>query len=135
MRHRLFRRTLSEIGKATRLEKIILLIPFIFLIVDAEIFYYSLVHHELTIIIASVFVLLLSVLAIIAAIQEIYSYVSRVIKNTGLENIVKEAIMELNNPPVKQVVEKILTMGPVVCYSRSEIYHMVCKPLHDKNSL
>ena len=41
MRHRLVRNIFTEIFKASRLEKIVLIITFIVLIVDGEIFYYA----------------------------------------------------------------------------------------------
>lgn len=131
MRHRLFRKTLEEIGKATRWEKIILLIPFIVLIVDAEIFYYSVVHHETVIIFASGFVLLLSVLEIIAALKEIHIFVSSTARQTGLEEIIRETIQEMGNPQVREVVEKVKKRYAEEGYGRQEIYHCVCKILDE----
>lgn len=40
MRHRFIRTLFGEIFKATKIEKIVLLLPFLVLIFDAEIFYF-----------------------------------------------------------------------------------------------
>ncbi|MCD6474312.1 MAG: hypothetical protein J7K47_05360, partial [Thermoplasmata archaeon] len=77
MRHRFARGLLNEILKATRLEKLTLLLPFIVAIIDAEIFYYSITRKEELIIMFSGFVLFLSVLEIIAVLEEIKMYVER----------------------------------------------------------
>ena len=66
MRHRLIRHLVSDIFKASKLEKIVLIIPFIVLIVDTEIFYYAWIKDEKTILIAAAFVLFLSVLEIVS---------------------------------------------------------------------
>jgi len=132
MRHRLFRKTLEEIGKATRWEKIILIIPFIVLLVDAQIFYYSLSHHENIIIIASGFVLFLSLSEIVAALKEIHIYVSSTVRQAGLEEIIREIIQELGNPQVREVVGKVKKRYVKEGYGRQEIYHCVCKILDEK---
>ncbi len=132
MRHRRCRKLLSELGSATRWEKIVLLIPFVVLLVDAEIFYYSLLHHEEIIILASGFVLFLSIIEIIAALKDIHVYVSSSVRQTGLEEIIRETIQEMGDPLVKEVVEKVRQRYPDEGYGRDEIYHLVCKMLDEK---
>ncbi len=132
MRHRRCRTLLSELGSATRWEKIVLLIPFVVLLVDAEIFYYSLLHHEEIIILASGFVLFLSIIEIIAALKDIHVYVSSSVRQTGLEEIIRETIQEMGDPLVKEVVEKVRQRYPDEGYGRDEIYHLVCKMLDEK---
>ncbi len=106
MRHRYCRKFLEELGSATRWEKIVLIIPFIVLLADAEIFYYSIIHHDELIILASGFVLFLSIIEIIAALKEIHVYVSSSVRQTGLEEIIREIIQEMGDPLVKEVVKK-----------------------------
>lgn len=132
MRHRRCRKLFSELGSATRWEKIVLFIPFAVLIVDAEIFYYSLLHHEESIILASGFVLLLSIIEIIAALKEIHVYVSSSVRQIGLEEAIREIIQEMGDPLVKEVVQKVQRRYPDEGYSRAEIYHLVCKMLDEK---
>jgi hypothetical protein len=132
MRHKRCRKLLSELGSATRWEKIVLFIPFAVLIVDAEIFYYSLLHHEEIIILASGFVLFLSIIEIIAALQDIHVYVSSSVRQTGLEEIIRETIQEMGDPVVKEVVKKVRQRYPDEGYGRDEIYHLVCRILDEK---
>ena len=132
MRHRRCRKLLSELGSATRWEKIVLLIPFVVLIVDAEIFYYSLLHKEETIILASGFVLFLSIIEIIAALKDIHVYVSSSVRQMGLEEIIRETIQEMGDPLVKEVVQKVRQRYPDEGYGQAEIYHLVCKILDEK---
>ena len=132
MRHRRCRTFLSELGSATRWEKIVLIIPFAVLIADAEIFIYSIIHHDETIILASGFVLFLSVIEIIAALKEIHVYVSSSLRQIGLEETIRETMQEMGDPLVKEVVQKVRQRYPDEGYSRSEIYHLVCKILDEK---
>jgi membrane protein YdbS with pleckstrin-like domain len=74
MRHRFTRNLFSEILKASKLEKIVLIIPFIVLLFDAEIFHYAWVNNEKNILIASGFVFLLSILEIIVVAKEIHEH-------------------------------------------------------------
>ena len=76
MRHRFARGLLSEILTASRIIKIALLLPFIVLLIDAEIFYYSWTNKEKTILIASGFVLFLSILEIFAVLKEIHEHIN-----------------------------------------------------------
>ena len=133
MRHKLFRRTLQEIGKATRWEKMALVLPFLVLVLDAHIFYYAAYHHvHAAITVASGFVLILSVLEIFACLKEIHAYVSSTARQACLEETIREIIQELGDPQVREVVAKVMKRCPDEGYGRSEIYRCACKILDEK---
>ncbi len=126
MRHRFIRSLGREMLSATRLEKIVLALPFIVLILDAEIFYYSFLHKETTIIIASSFVLVLSILEIIAVLREIHAHVMEVLKREDIEKKIEDIIEKFERiPTVKEVIEKFCSSYPGE-YPTSHIYHIVC---------
>lgn len=125
MRHRFIREWAKDFIKANVIEKLILLLPFIVLIIDAEIFYYSLTRGEETIIIASSFVLLLSIMEIIAVSKEIVSYINKTKREADIEKEIIKIIEEMDNPNVKKVVNKFMEMNKG--YSMQEVYPVVCK--------
>jgi len=125
VRHRFIREWAKDFIKANVIEKIILLLPFIVLIIDAEIFYYSLTRGEETIIIASSFVLLLSIMEIIAVSKEIVSYINKTKREADIEKEIIKIIEEMDNPNVKKVVNKFMEMNKG--YSMQEVYPVVCK--------
>lgn len=134
MRHRLIRSIGKEMLSATRLEKIALLLPFIVLLIDTEIFYYSFVHKETTIVIASSFVLILSVLEIVAVLREIHTHVFEVRKKDEIEKRIEDIIKEFEEEPtVKEVIEKFCEASPED-YPRSYLYHIVCNVLEKSKS-
>ncbi|MCD6171047.1 MAG: hypothetical protein J7J36_01310 [Thermoplasmata archaeon] len=125
MRHRFIREWAKDFIKANVIEKLILLLPFIVLIIDAEIFYYSLTRGEETIIIASSFVLLLSIMEIIAVSKEIVSYINKTKREADIEKEIIKIIEEMDNPNVKKVVNKFMEMNKG--YSMQEVYPVACK--------
>jgi len=124
VRHRLTRGILKELLKTTRLEKITLLLPFIVAIIDAEIFYYSLKRGEEMIIIFSAFVLFLSVLEIIAVIEEIKIFIERARRREKIEEMIFEIAKKMERPTVKKIIDKFMEENKG--YSYQEIYPIVC---------
>ncbi len=116
---------MKDFIKADVIEKLTLLLPFIVLAIDAEIFYYSLMRKEETIIIASSFVLLLSIMEIIAVSKEIVGYINKTKKEADIEKDIIKIIEEMSNPNVKKVVNKFMEMNKG--YSMQEVYPVVCK--------
>lgn len=125
MRHRFARNLLGEILTASRMKKIALIIPFIVLLFDAEIFYYSWTNQEKTILIASGFVLFLSILEIVAVIKEIHEHITRVKRFEILERRLKKIAEEIERPTVRKIVDKFMAKYPKE-YTISEVYHAAC---------
>ncbi|MCD6573788.1 MAG: hypothetical protein J7K95_06815 [Thermoplasmata archaeon] len=125
MRHRFVRGLLNEILKATRLEKITLLLPFIVALIDAEIFYYSLKRREELLIIFSAFVLFLSILEIIAVLEEIRMFVERAIRRDEIEEKMMKLAKKLENPTVKKLIDEF--MKKYREYSSQEVYPIACR--------
>ena len=125
MRHRFVRGLLNEILKATRLEKITLLLPFIVALIDAEIFYYSLKRREELLIIFSAFVLFLSILEIIAVLEEIRMFVERAIRREEIEEKMMKLAKKLENPTVKKLIDEF--MKKYREYSSQEVYPIACR--------
>jgi len=125
MRHRFARNLLGEILTANRMIKIALLIPFIVLLFDVEIFYYSWTNQEKTILIASGFVLFLSILEIIAVIKEIHEHITKVRRLEILERRLEKIAKEIKNPTVRKIVDKFMAKYPKE-YTINEVYHAAC---------
>ncbi|RLF52350.1 MAG: hypothetical protein DRN11_01260 [Thermoplasmata archaeon] len=125
MRHRFVRGLLNEILKATRLEKITLLLPFIVALIDAEIFYYSLKRREELLIIFSAFVLFLSILEIIAVLEEIRMFVERAMRREEIEEKMMKLAKKLENPTVKKLIDEF--MKKYREYSSQEVYPIACR--------
>lgn len=125
MRHRFARNLLSEILTASRIIKIALIIPFIVLLFDVEIFYYSWTNKEKTILIASGFVLFLSILEIIAVMKEIHEYVSKFRRKEMLEERLRKIMKKIDKPTVRKVVDKFMAEYPKE-FDIREVYHMAC---------
>jgi len=125
MRHRFARNLLGEILTASRMIKIALLIPFIVLLFDAEIFYYSWTNQEKTILIASGFVLFLSILEIFAVIKEIHEHVSKIKRQEVLEQRLRKITEGIENPTVRKIVDEFMTKYPKE-YNIREVYHIAC---------
>jgi len=125
VRHRFVRGLLNEILKATRLEKITLLLPFIVALIDAEIFYYSLKRREELLIIFSAFVLFLSILEIIAVLEEIRMFVERAMRREEIEEKMMKLAKKLENPTVKKLIDEF--MKKYREYSSQEVYPIACR--------
>jgi len=125
MRHRFARNLLGEILTASRMIKIALIIPFIVLLFDVEIFYYSWTNQEKTILIASGFVLFLSVLEIFAVIKEIHEHIKRARRLDILEKKLEEIANEIEKPNVRKIINKFMAKYPGE-YTINEVYHAAC---------
>jgi hypothetical protein len=125
VRHRFARAFITNVLRATRAEKIALILPFIVLLFDLEIFYYSLMEKAVNIMIASSFVLFLSILEIVAVIEEIYAYVGKMRRRELIEDDVLDAIKSIENPTVREVIEYIMDKDND--YTFQELYPVVCK--------
>ncbi|MBC7128769.1 MAG: hypothetical protein H5T45_03440 [Thermoplasmatales archaeon] len=130
MRHRFLRDRIKEIFSATIIEKLALVIPFLVLLWDIEIFYYSLVNREEYILIFSIFVLILSSIEIIVVIEEIHQHFGEIKKMKKLRKIVKKIVDETEEKNVKKIVKKVIKKNPE--YSMADIYHVVCEILNEE---
>lgn len=130
MRHRFVRNLFNEILTASRIIKIALIIPFIVLLFDAEIFYYSWTNKEKTILIASGFVLLLSILEIIAVIKEIHEHISGIKRKEILMEKIRHIAEDMEKPTVRKIMDTFIKKYGDE-YSVNEIYHAVCDLLSD----
>ncbi|HEC88722.1 MAG TPA: hypothetical protein ENI52_05345 [Thermoplasmata archaeon] len=130
MRHRFLRNLFNEILTASRIIKIALIIPFIVLIFDAEIFYYSWTNHEKTILIASGFVLLLSILEIIAVIKEIHEHISSVRRKEILMEKLRQIAENMKKPTVRKIMDTFMEKYGEE-YSVNEVYHATCDLLSE----
>ncbi|HDN96131.1 MAG TPA: hypothetical protein ENG71_03605 [Thermoplasmatales archaeon] len=125
MRHRLIRGVFSELLKASKIEKIVLILPFIVLILDADIFYFAWKNNEKNILIASGFVLLLSVLEIFAALKEIHEHVYALRRKEILEKRLRKIMKRIERPTVRKIVDKFMAEYPKE-FDISEVYHVAC---------
>ena len=125
MRHRIVRTIFAEISKATWIEKIVLIIPFIVLLIDAEIFYYAWTHKEITILIASGFVLCLSLLEIIAVVSEIHGHITSNRKREIIEVRIMKITKRMRKPTVRKIMDAFMDKYPNE-YNMSEVYPIVC---------
>ena len=130
MRHRFVRTLFQEILKASRIEKIVLIIPFIVLLLDAEIFYFAWVNGEKRILLASAFVLILSILEIFAVIEEIHSHLTKIMRREFLEEKIREIAKEIERPTVRKIVDKFMASHPRK-YSVDEVYEVACDVLYE----
>ncbi len=130
MRHRFLRERIKEIFSATIFEKIAIIVPFIVMLWDIEIFYYSLVNREKHIFIFSIFVLILSFTEIIVVMDEIHQHFSERRKKKALKKIVKKIADESEEKNVKKIVRKVIKKHPE--YSISEVYHVACELLNEE---
>ena len=128
MRHRFLRNLFSEILTTSKIIKIVLIIPFIVLLFDAEIFYYSWTNNEKTILIASAFVLFLSILKIVAVIGEIHEHISKVRRREILEERLRKVAKKIEKPTVRKIIDEFMVKYPEE-YSVSEVYHAACDML------
>jgi len=133
MRHRLSRMLLSQMLGTTKWEKLVFILPFVVLIVDADIFYYSVVNKEPSIIISSGFVLALSLLEIIAAAGEIHDHFSYTKRYATLEKRLSDIVRHFESEPtVGQVMDRFFSEHPDEKLSRYELYPVVCDVLNDE---
>ncbi len=130
MRHRFIRTLFGEIFKATRIEKIVLLLPFLVLIFDAEIFYFALLHKEKNIMIASAFVLFLSVLEIIAVFGEIHERISGIRRKEILMEKLRQIAENMKKPTVRKIMDTFMEKYGEE-YSVNEVYHATCDLLSE----
>lgn len=128
MRHRILRNLFGEILTTSKIIKIVLLIPFIVLLIDAEIFYYSWTNKEKTILIASAFVLFLSILEIFAVIGEIHGHISRARRMEILEERLRKIAKKVEKPTVRKLIDEFMKKYPED-YSVHEVYHVACDML------
>ena len=105
MRHRLVRQICRELVTTTKWERVVLFIPFMVLVIDADIFYYAWTHHKITLILLSSIVLILSSVEIIAVIKEIHERISYAQKYSSIEKQVLETVKKFaGKPTVGQVM-------------------------------
>ncbi|NIA10247.1 MAG: hypothetical protein GWP10_11115 [Nitrospiraceae bacterium] len=132
MRHRLSRILLSRAVATTKWEKVVLVLPFVVLIVDMDIFYYAITNKATSIILSSGFVLALSIIEIFAAIGEIQEHITHNKRDSVIEERVSDVVKKFSSEPtVRQVMEKIDSDYPEEKFSRYELYPVVCDVLNE----
>jgi len=124
----LIRSVFRELFGASRLEKVVLFIPFIVLIIDADIFYYAWRHGEQSILTASAFVLILSILEILAVVEELHKHLSITRRREQLEEKLRGIVEEMDRPTVRKVMDAFMKKYPDE-YRVSEVYHAACDML------
>jgi len=134
MRHRLIRGVFSEILKATKIEKLVLILPFIVLAIDADIFYFAWKNNEKNILIASGFVLFLSILEILVAIKEIHEHVHTLRRREILEERLRKIMKRIKKPTVRKIVDKFMAEYPKE-FDISEVYHVACRLIDEKEMI
>ena len=125
MRHRFIRSLFGEVLTAGRLAQIVLLIPFIVLLLDAEIFYYAWNHNEEIVLIASGFVLLLSILEIIVVFGEIHQKLSIIKRRDILEERLTKIANNITKPTVKKLMNEYVKQFPNE-EKFGEVYRVAC---------
>lgn len=130
MRHRLVRQICRELVTTTKWERVVLFIPFVVLLIDADIFYYAWTHHKFTLIFLSSIVLILSSVEIVAVIKEIHEHISYAQKYSTIEKRVVEAVKEFPTKPTVGQVTAALSDNDPEEFSRFEVYPVVCEVLN-----
>ncbi len=130
MRHRLFRQICRELVTTTKWERVVLFIPFVVLIIDADIFYYAWTHHKVTLIFLSSIVLILSTAEIIAVIKEIHEHISYAQKYASIEKRVLNTVEKFQEKPTVGQVMAAMSNQDRNEFSRFEIYPVVCEVLN-----
>jgi hypothetical protein len=130
MRHRLFRRVCQELVTTTKWERIVLFVPFVVLIIDADIFYYAWTHHKITLILLSSIVLILSSVEIIAVIKEIHEHIQYTQRYSTIEKMILNAVKKIPGKPTVGQVMVTLSNDASGEFSLFEIYPVVCEVLN-----
>lgn len=130
MRHRLVRQICRELVTTTKWERVVLFIPFVVLIIDADIFYYAWTHHKVTLILLSSIVLVLSSVEIVAVIKEIHEHISYAQKYSSIEQQVLETVKKFQEKPTVGQVMAAMSHDDGKEFSRFELYPIVCDVLN-----
>ena len=130
MRHRLVRQICRELVTTTKWERVVLFIPFMVLVIDADIFYYAWTHHKITLILLSSIVLILSSVEIIAVIKEIHERISYAQKYSSIEKRVLETVKKFAGKPTVGQVMATMADQDGKEFSRFELYPVVCEVLN-----
>ena len=108
MRHRFVRNLFKEVLTASRVIKIAFIMPFIVLLLDAEIFYYAWTHHEKVILITSGFVFILSILEIFAVAKEIHEYLSSIKNRELIMERLRKMARKMEKPTVRNLMDEFM---------------------------
>jgi len=131
MRHRLAKTLFREWLGTSKWEKLVLILPFIVLVLDLHILIYAANHEETALIISSGFVFILSVLEIIAALEEIHERIAYARKCTDLEQMAVQTVKDFPvKPTVGQVIEKMQRDYPRGNFTLYELYPVACDVLN-----
>jgi hypothetical protein len=109
---------------------VVLFIPFLVLVIDADIFYYAWTHHKVTLILLSSIVLILSSVEIIAVIKEIHEHISYAQKYSSIEKRVLETVKKFEGKPTVGQVMTAMADHDGKEFSRFELYPVVCEVLN-----
>ncbi len=130
MRHRLVRQICRELVTTTKWERVVLFIPFIVLLIDADIFYYAWTHHKVTLILLSSIVLILSSVEIIAVTKEIHEHIAYAQKYSSIEQQVLETVKKFPEKPTVGQVMAAMSNDGAKDFSRFDVYPVVCEVLN-----
>jgi hypothetical protein len=130
MRHRLSKTVFREWLATTNWEKLVLILPFIVVLLDSHIFLFAMHHQETALLISSGFVFILSVLEIIAALEEIHTRFVEARKCSDLEKMLIEVVKSCKGrPTVGQIIEKMIKEYPDRDFNPYELYPVACDVL------
>jgi len=130
MRHRFVRQLCRDLVTTTKWERVVLFIPFLVLIIDADIFYYAWTHHKVTLILLSSIVLILSSVEIVAVIKEIHEHISYAQKYSSIEQQVLETVKKFPEKPTVGQVMAAMSNNGSKDFSRFDVYPVVCEVLN-----
>ena len=130
MRHRLVRQICRELVTTTKWERVVLFVPFMVLVIDADIFYYAWTHHKVTLILLSSIVLILSSVEIIAVIKEIHEHIAYAQKYSCIEKRVLKTVKKFEGKPTVGQVMTAMANQDGKEFSRFELYPVVCEVLN-----
>ncbi len=130
MRHRFIRSFMGEIFKASKLEKIVLIIPFIVLIIDLEIFIFAWQKKEFYIFINASFVLFLSILEIIAVVKEINEHISSVRNREIIMESLRRMAKKMERPTVRKLMDEFIKKHRKD-YGVDEVYAAACEVMSE----
>ncbi len=126
MRHRFARNFMGEFLKASRVEQIVLIIPFIVLIIDLEIFLYAWHKKEFIIFTSASFVLFLSVLEIFAVIKEVHEHISGIRNREYIMERLRKIAKKMEKPTVRRLMDEFMKKYGGE-YGVDEVYAAACE--------
>jgi len=133
VRFRWLRKRLKEISESTKIEKILLILPFFILCLDSYLLLHALNLHDMYILIPVIILFIFSVAEIFVAIDEIHERTMQLKQNRQILYKVRKTVERTKEKPtVKEIMNLVLETYPELKNQKRQLYHAVCQVLSEK---